>query len=483
MNGAAAEVRIERLRCRGGPAWRDLVLAALDRTDWPQPPADAPLFIRRLHLRSSDWQLPARLRAAVLAALAGARSGWSPRAMQADAVRFDSDADALACLAHDLTRGVAGTRWYWAGHEALSQHPRTRAVGEVLGGHPHKLATVFAILLSRGALPTLIAALDGPTLHQITARLRATLGAAETVATDSSAVATADIPPTDIPPADIPRRAVWRGALALAPPATLRHWQTLATLLLAQEYDPPALRAPARLAAWRRTLDPSPARTTPAPPAAPAAQGAGLPPPRHEAPAQRPPPFAPATTAGEAPQGAMANRGPRPRRSPAPAAADATPAPPVTETFHTVNGGLFYLLNVLRRPVPRGLLGEASGWHWLWWLGQELALAPDPPLMRFLAARLNLEPPERLWTLPAPTGAERMRRHIDREWAGRPVWTPALLARPARVDHTPSHLDVTYPLDSIDLAVRLAGLDQDPGWLPWLGRVVQFHFRETTDAG
>ena len=24
--------------------------------------------------------------------------------------------------------------------------------------------------------------------------------------------------------------------------------------------------------------------------------------------------------------------------------------------------------------------------------------------------------------------------------------------------------------------VRLAGLDINPGWLPWLGRVVQFHY-------
>ena len=31
-------------------------------------------------------------------------------------------------------------------------------------------------------------------------------------------------------------------------------------------------------------------------------------------------------------------------------------------------------------------------------------------------------------------------------------------------------------LDQIDIAVRLAGLDANPGWVPALGRVVTFSF-------
>jgi hypothetical protein len=29
------------------------------------------------------------------------------------------------------------------------------------------------------------------------------------------------------------------------------------------------------------------------------------------------------------------------------------------------------------------------------------------------------------------------------------------------------------------MRIRRAGLDIDPGWVPWLGRVVSFHYRET----
>lgn len=47
---------------------------------------------------------------------------------------------------------------------------------------------------------------------------------------------------------------------------------------------------------------------------------------------------------------------------------------------------------------------------------------------------------------------------------------------PARLYVTSSHVDVVIPLQCIDLRVRRAGLDRDPGWLPSYGRVVCFHF-------
>lgn len=37
-------------------------------------------------------------------------------------------------------------------------------------------------------------------------------------------------------------------------------------------------------------------------------------------------------------------------------------------------------------------------------------------------------------------------------------------------------LDVTLPLDSAEIGIRRAGLDIDPGWLPWFGKVVRFHY-------
>jgi hypothetical protein len=52
----------------------------------------------------------------------------------------------------------------------------------------------------------------------------------------------------------------------------------------------------------------------------------------------------------------------------------------------------------------------------------------------------------------------------------------ALVARPGHVAFTRTHVDVVLPLRDLDLRVRRAGLDADPGWVPWLGRVVTFHY-------
>ena len=52
----------------------------------------------------------------------------------------------------------------------------------------------------------------------------------------------------------------------------------------------------------------------------------------------------------------------------------------------------------------------------------------------------------------------------------------SLVLRGGRVAFTRTHLDVTMPLSAAEVRVRAAGLDLDPGWVPWLGRVVAFHY-------
>jgi hypothetical protein len=57
-------------------------------------------------------------------------------------------------------------------------------------------------------------------------------------------------------------------------------------------------------------------------------------------------------------------------------------------------------------------------------------------------------------------------------------WDPIerLLAIPARLHRTSTHVDLVTDLDAIWLPARAAGLDRDPGWRAELGRVVRFHF-------
>ncbi|MDM0018101.1 hypothetical protein [Variovorax saccharolyticus] len=68
-----------------------------------------------------------------------------------------------------------------------------------------------------------------------------------------------------------------------------------------------------------------------------------------------------------------------------------------------------------------------------------------------------------------------VRRWLRREAR---IGLASLVRRPGRLGLTPTHLDMHFALTAVDLRVRRLGLDIDPGWLPWFGRVVCFHYEE-----
>ncbi|MDC0747851.1 hypothetical protein [Polyangium mundeleinium] len=57
-----------------------------------------------------------------------------------------------------------------------------------------------------------------------------------------------------------------------------------------------------------------------------------------------------------------------------------------------------------------------------------------------------------------------------------------VVCRPGRIGSTRTHIDVVFDLEAADIRVRRAGLDLDPGWVPWLGRVVRYHYLHGADA-
>ena len=53
-----------------------------------------------------------------------------------------------------------------------------------------------------------------------------------------------------------------------------------------------------------------------------------------------------------------------------------------------------------------------------------------------------------------------------------------LINRGGRIANSNTHLDVLFDGSQIDIRIRMAGLDIDPGWVPWCARVVQFHYSD-----
>ena len=95
-------------------------------------------------------------------------------------------------------------------------------------------------------------------------------------------------------------------------------------------------------------------------------------------------------------------------------------------------------------------------------------LAPAPDVAPGLEAWLSrVIPAVRRWC------AVQLGVRVDRV-------AETLLVRPGVIHVTRMHVDVVMPLDSIELPVRRALLDADPGWDPALGRIVQLHFGDAT---
>jgi hypothetical protein len=65
-----------------------------------------------------------------------------------------------------------------------------------------------------------------------------------------------------------------------------------------------------------------------------------------------------------------------------------------------------------------------------------------------------------------------------RRWCRRyaRIGLPALVCRPGRVLITPTHIDVLFDHQQADLRIRKVGLDINPGWVAWLGRVLTYHY-------
>ncbi|MEW5755362.1 MAG: hypothetical protein AB1810_03585 [Pseudomonadota bacterium] len=187
------------------------------------------------------------------------------------------------------------------------------------------------------------------------------------------------------------------------------------------------------------------------------------------------------TTSHEDPAPSIGTEEVPPQRPPQAVHSINTSRDPAFERFHTQQGGLLYLLNLLNRPEVRVLLEDfwehlPNGWGWLYRLGQELQLDETDPLVAYIAVQLGFDHPEQLAELP-PLPAREQLLALAQRWYGRAgLWTPGLLRLDARVQADPSHVDLYAPLSAVQLPVRLAGLDINPGWLPWLGRVVNFHY-------
>jgi hypothetical protein len=380
----------------------------------------------------------------------------SPQAAAANAVYFDDDLEPYSALALRIARRNDVSGWFWplaarGWTPALSRDDAIRVL--LAGALASSAGAVAALALIRslvrhGVLDVLATALrfqDGPSLLQAfawTAPLE----------TRRADFRSAPPPrPADAPSATLERMAApWFTAWGATDARSL--W--LACALYATER--PALSAlpslPPKAAAWIAATVHAPAEAAPSGPVA--GPVFSLPSPiveveqRETEPALR---FEEPTIPQQ----------PEPRVH-----------------LFTTRAGLFFLIRAMHRlGMPRWLDENPHLVQWsvpflvLRAIAHRLQTLPDDPAMAALGDLPADPPPEvdaavREWI--------RRLRRFSRLTAR--IGLHSLICRPGRIVFTETHIDILFRLDRADIRIRRAGLDIDPGWAPWLARVVHFHY-------
>lgn len=428
-------------------------------------------------------------------------------AAAAPIVWFDDEASAIVALAERVVAGPPPVEWFWrriAGG-AIRQPSRDAvllaclAAAAATSGGSRAVAHIVE-RVERARPGAILGALDSTAAAAFILRVFETRAPAATPAAPDAAAAIRRLPPvwralveTWLPRWDGDARAVLLLSLALVaagavPPTAARLLAraqaivvaTLAPVPLARPGDPSAASDTVRVP------DILPALQSAAPEPAPLAAATEPPPLPAVATALVPPPGDPRAASLARSTDLPASRSvPAPATSPAPAAstAVATPPPPPPSLIPdgtTTVGGLFFLLRPL---VALDLAGWLDRHTWaadsafaarlLAELARDHGADDDDPLRLALAVPAAADP-----ALDRPLVRRAWERAMARWLAAAELTLDGVVPRPAHVACTPTHIDVCFPLQDASIAVRLAGLDLDPGWVPWLGRVIRFHYLE-----
>ena len=481
-------------------------------------PGDAIVLVRCL---STRWNVvldpdPARRYAPFAALLAGARRAAAADA-DTDVVWFSDEAELLACIARDALSGALRERWWWRAlrlgglsspgspvSPALTrwlQAPRQmpRAVQRL--GEARALAWLAS--LGEAGQAQMLEALAqayalAPELRGWILEGRLPMLAARPNPGLASSSPTNDLAPP-VASAPVRREArLHRLSLALSRDASAA--ATLPALqALAAGKAPPALARPGSPATHHRTTHAAdiPAATpqtlarnnkkaarakpiaTSAAPAAPQHLQAAL-----HRPARaraKPPALVQIEAAALAPPAASASAS----MASCPDVEALAEGPPRT-LLQTRYGGLLFLLNAALQlslygdftmPRHRGL--DCSPWRFLLlagraWCGPGLQRDPVWAWLRHRSSGSRQAVPLQVW----PELHARLALALN---DGQPGIKPrqrirTMLSLPARLQDAGERLDLHFPLAELPLAVRLAGLDRDPGWIPAAGCDVRFHF-------
>lgn len=529
MNGLASGMTVGCVRVRraGSTTVAQRVvdrLGTLD-PDPPGPPAEV-LIIRRLTdpmpgamaRNGRAWE--AALSGSLAKARArAARPARGPVDPAAEAVIFADEAEALGCLLEDRVHGRALTRWWWRAFLPEVSHAllrpgetegRAAAVEMLLSHRPELAVAILATLVVRGSAVEVIQHIAPDAAVRLARLIGAPIPVAST--SDGPGVAVPSEPSASLR-SGLTGPTAWLLAAALtlrthpsAPPDTLRRMidkqlrvpaEPLSVAPQDRPRPPSRYRRAERVGAVDEAVElkeepPSDETRAEARALAATDQLAET---RPVEPGTTPEktthtfPFKPGTERDETTHAPPVEPVEIVEKADLEAASQASErAADAEDGVATSLSGIFFLINLFDRSDLAPQLPESSKagpWALLDLLARGLA-GPDrytaDPIWRLLAVldgrNIEADPDPAVWpdlqsVLPGLRDRLAAAMDVQAEAVG-----AILLDIPGRVFATAVHLDVVLPMAELRLPVRRAGLDFDPGYCSYFGRIVAFHYRE-----
>ncbi len=522
---AADDICIETLTLRGRRCAPRTAVRALQQTRAPGV-GRRWYIIRDIELRSPAHKLAETLGTDIERQMRRAVHGIYPNAEQANAIFFNSLDELLTRLSIDLLQGM-GHYWYW---RQWLDHGSGTTTGQQLGQlwckYSDHLPQICLRLAQQNRLANAFLSLDANQLTQIIGAYSHDTG----YSADRFISATPQQSPgkTALSPAS--KTAAAEGAapsqqerselarLATMLPATMQKgWYetvsgsanqplqyqnlqlSLMLLISGMSWQPTLIRRwqhrwPSLVTLWReiltRTFEPAdtlkrkPLQSTsfvidpragePASLTGTAQRSGGLVPEPQPQPQADPPAQLAHAAHNEQPDD------PEPGDHPAPSGNE----------FVSEYGRLFLLINPIQRYLQRNperladLDRADAGWALLWQLAMLAAGADrekmvlDHGLIHCFEQAVGEEAMKTMAAVPLHHLAQDIASVLAGGGSPCPLLAAQGLKRRGHIVLSCSHLDIWFSSRQIDLDIRLAGLDINPGWVPWLGRVVHFHYRD-----
>lgn len=153
------------------------------------------------------------------------------------------------------------------------------------------------------------------------------------------------------------------------------------------------------------------------------------------------------------------------------------------EQFLINQTGFLFLLNLMKTVKPDFSTNKhiINPWVIVWQvfqrIAQELTIPPEDSLFDLCVGISHLEKDDFCSSLSIENQeVDSLFNSLKQKLQRLNLWCASWINLTSRVELDQAYVNIYLDNSSVQIDLRMAGLDVNPGWVPWLGRVIYFHY-------